>query len=684
MEIEISESFRKNVVLSAVAVTLFILFFNALVILGFGFAAFSLIIAVAIVSVSASILGIILALGFVFCGFLIVAFLLKFLFASKDKQESDLRLEIDRSQAPGLFELIDELVDQIGTEPPRKVYISTHVNAMVFYESRFWSLFFPSRKSLEIGMGLICSTTSTELKAVLAHEFGHFAQKSMILGTYVSSLNAIIYNQLYHNDSYNELADTIGGIHFILNIFVSISRVIVRSIQKVMIKAYEILNIRYLALSRDMEFNADEVAVHLTGKQPLIRCLSRLSFADSTLDEVFSYYESRGERLKFPENLYPHFERALNFLSAKHQLQLKNGLPLIGEVDRERYGKSKLNFEDQWASHPALSERLKRIERLEVTETEEGGVLSTTLFLNIENLQKKLTREVFKGFENKENETLSTEEFEQDYALFYEERNYSKVFNNYYSDKTPVFRIQEEEQNCTLGITELFSEKAVSRLYEDLFLNGDLQMLQNISENVIKVKFFEYNHQRYSTAEVNALIRQLEEEQHRLSEQIKEHDEQIASCLVIRSKEAGLFDEFKSKAEAMNRYYDSFDDVQRFLDDCFERTAFFAQNTEFVYISKYINYWKEIENELKQKIEELLKDRTYQKVLGEELTRKFSQFVDSHYAYFDGETTYFEPEIEHLFQVLNHFPGAFEATFLETKKDLLKFIETLLEETSVA
>ena len=47
------------------------------------------------------------------------------------------------------------------------------MNAAVFYDLSIFNLFFPSKKNLEIGLGLVNVLNLGEFKAILAHEFGH-------------------------------------------------------------------------------------------------------------------------------------------------------------------------------------------------------------------------------------------------------------------------------------------------------------------------------------------------------------------------------------------------------------------------------------------------------------------------------------------------------------------------------
>ena len=60
---------------------------------------------------------------------------------------------------------------------------------------------FPSKKNLEIGLPLVNALTLSELKAVLAHEFGHFAQGTGMRITYViRGVNAWFARTVYERD----------------------------------------------------------------------------------------------------------------------------------------------------------------------------------------------------------------------------------------------------------------------------------------------------------------------------------------------------------------------------------------------------------------------------------------------------------------------------------------------------
>jgi Zn-dependent protease with chaperone function len=134
----------------------------------------------------------------------------------------------------------------VKTKFPKKIFIVPDVNASVFYNSSFWSMFFPIRKNLEIGLGLVNSLNISEFKSVIAHELGHFSQKSTRLGSYVYTANKVIYNLVYDYDSWDEILLKWSQIEGLFGSFASITSWLVEAIRKILSKAYDIINLMYL------------------------------------------------------------------------------------------------------------------------------------------------------------------------------------------------------------------------------------------------------------------------------------------------------------------------------------------------------------------------------------------------------------------------------------------------------
>src|SRR5262245_10970486 len=117
------------------------------------------------------------------CAFLAI-FMWKALFFVRHRYEID-DIEIKASEQPRLFAFLNRLADEAKAPRPHRVFLSPRVNAAVSYDLSILNLFIPSKKNLEIGLGLVNAVTLGEMKAVLAHEFGHFAQRSMAVGRWV-------------------------------------------------------------------------------------------------------------------------------------------------------------------------------------------------------------------------------------------------------------------------------------------------------------------------------------------------------------------------------------------------------------------------------------------------------------------------------------------------------------------
>lgn len=123
-------------------------------------------------------------------------------------------LEIDAAREPRLFAFIYRIADEVGAPRPHKVFLSNRVNAAVFYDISFINLFFPTRKNLEIGLGLVNTLNLGEFKAILAHEFGHFTQRSMIIGRWVYIAQQVAHQIVAKRDGLDRFLATLSGVDF--------------------------------------------------------------------------------------------------------------------------------------------------------------------------------------------------------------------------------------------------------------------------------------------------------------------------------------------------------------------------------------------------------------------------------------------------------------------------------------
>src|SRR5688572_26560765 len=143
---------------------------------------------IAIIVAVPRFITIMLGIGLISLGVMVLIFLVKFIFAVAKYDRSGI-IEITEAEQPRLFAFIRQLTIDTQTQFPKRIYLSPEVNACVFYDSSFFSMFLPVKKNLQIGLGLVNAVNVSEFKAILAHEFGHFSQRSMKLGSFVYNVN---------------------------------------------------------------------------------------------------------------------------------------------------------------------------------------------------------------------------------------------------------------------------------------------------------------------------------------------------------------------------------------------------------------------------------------------------------------------------------------------------------------
>ncbi|MBP2475069.1 Zn-dependent protease with chaperone function [Crossiella equi] len=82
---------------------------------------------------------------------------------------------LTRQAQPELWRVVEELAELAGTRPPDEITLIGEVNAAVREDTRLLGLR-PGTRHLMIGLPLLAGLTVAELRAVLAHELGHYGR----------------------------------------------------------------------------------------------------------------------------------------------------------------------------------------------------------------------------------------------------------------------------------------------------------------------------------------------------------------------------------------------------------------------------------------------------------------------------------------------------------------------------
>ncbi|MDX3227199.1 M48 family metallopeptidase [Streptomyces sp. ME19-01-6] len=88
---------------------------------------------------------------------------------------------VSRRRAPALWAAVEELAEGVGTAPPDAIRLTAEVNASVTEDATFLGLV-AGRRTLYLGLPLVVGLPPAELRAVLAHELGHFSRRHSRFG----------------------------------------------------------------------------------------------------------------------------------------------------------------------------------------------------------------------------------------------------------------------------------------------------------------------------------------------------------------------------------------------------------------------------------------------------------------------------------------------------------------------
>jgi len=90
---------------------------------------------------------------------------------------------LEEMDHPRLFQVIREIADRTGQAMPSEVFLTLDMNAMVAERGGFVGI--GSRRVMAIGLPVLQYLTVPELKAVVAHEFGHYHGGDTKLGPWI-------------------------------------------------------------------------------------------------------------------------------------------------------------------------------------------------------------------------------------------------------------------------------------------------------------------------------------------------------------------------------------------------------------------------------------------------------------------------------------------------------------------
>lgn len=652
--------FQQSAVQVVVQIAWFIIVYLFLVVAGSVLAAFCVYAGVTLLLAVPKPLIIVVALGVIGLGLMVLFFLLKFMFSVSRQDRSGYLLVNERDQ-PDLFAAIRQISFATGAPFPKYVYLSPDVNASVFYDSGFWSMFLPVKKNLVIGLGLVNTLNTGELKAVLAHEFGHFSQRSMKLGSYVYQVNRVIHNMLYDNDSYGNLLNKWASVSGVFTFFAGITVKIVTAVQWVQKKMYGRVNKNYMSLSRAMEFHADAVAAIAAGGNNLGSALKKLELADASYHAVLTTCDTWLKQNRISANFY----LPQSYLMAKMAKQVQQ----VESFNR-------VNVKDQWASHPPLEERLAALAALgQIKEPDETNAWE--LIREPLHIQEAMTQLVYKkGAITSEDKTVyNFAEFQQHYERDFDFYSFPKAYNGCYDDRMysdlDLVTITTAEPGKRSGWQTLctYEQSIVTKRISGA--TTDIQLLQLLIDKQLENTSFDFDSKKLLVEDAADIKVQLEKDVERWQAQLVQFDLSLAKEALQNAVLLGRDQEAK---KMFGEYFELRKELHSFDDDA---TAMFnllhpvlaGQTLPFEEIHRII---ADLKANHEPAFKRHLGNFTHKGVFLTDTAfeERLSRFLQADYAYFSNQE-YFETELNDLITIYNAASQLLNEQIYEQYKRLL-------------
>jgi Zn-dependent protease with chaperone function len=256
------------------------------------------------------------------------------------------------AEHPALFALIDDVARRTGQEKPAEVYLAGDVNA--FVTETGGTMGFGGRRVMGIGLPLLEALTVPELRAVIAHEFGHFVGGDTRLGPWIYRTRAAIGRTL----------ESLEGHSSILG------------------KPFLWYGLGFLrvthAVSRQQEFVAEAVAARVAGRDAAASALRRISGAAAAYGSFWASELAPALDRGYRPPLASGFGQFLRAPDVTSQV--------AAVVDAElQSGKS-----DPYDTHPSLRERLAALGARSGGAADEGAAPARTLLADVDALERAL------------------------------------------------------------------------------------------------------------------------------------------------------------------------------------------------------------------------------------------------------------------------------------------------------
>jgi Zn-dependent protease with chaperone function len=256
---------------------------------------------------------------------------------------------------PELFAFVKRVSDETRQAMPSDIYLVPEVNAWVSHRGGVMGI--GSRRVMGIGLTLLQTVSIDQLRAIIAHEFGHYAGGDLRLGAWLYKTREAMRRTI------ENLARTNNGIH---KPFLWYGNLFMRMTQSV---------------SRAQELAADRIAARIAGVESSVEALIAVHSAALAYN---AYWQ---------QELIPVLTNGYRPPIAAGFLQFLHAESVAAAVSKQIKSDITGGVADPYDSHPPLNER---IAALHAAESEPShGVPAMTLLRDLRRLEWELLQMLF-------------------------------------------------------------------------------------------------------------------------------------------------------------------------------------------------------------------------------------------------------------------------------------------------
>ena len=256
------------------------------------------------------------------------------------------------TQQPKLFKTIQDVAAATGQAMPVEVYLVCDTNAWVANRGGLMGV--GSRRVMGVGLPLLQTLTVSQLRAVLAHEFGHYHAGDTRLGPWVYKTRAAIGRTIMNLSQQSSLLQR--PFVWYGNMFLRITH----------------------AVSRRQEFAADALASQVAGSRALVEGLERIYGSAVAFEAYWRSAVTPVLHAGFRPPLTAGFDRYISASLVKK---------FMAEVTEKKLAEGETNAYD---THPPLRSRIQAVADLPQGQQLADDPPAISLLENVPHLESQL------------------------------------------------------------------------------------------------------------------------------------------------------------------------------------------------------------------------------------------------------------------------------------------------------